>query len=279
MVILAIPMPSCLALIPLNMNKSLLFVYLAAMWLIATSTPGHSQIATGKPPLSFARKSTGKQTIDHKKMPPQNLQALLDQDARREKEKAPFRFGVDVDVDLGLDNSGTWEELPNGDRVWKLKISSPEAYSINLIYGDLFIPGGASLHVYNPLRDHVLGGFTSENNRPSRTFATGLVKGDTSILEYNEPAKQRGKGAVQVSKVIHGYRNLLRKPTQQKSFGDSDYCQNNVICPEGDPWRDQIRSVAMILRHDNTEVCSGALINNSSGETIPYFPDSQPLFP
>ena len=176
-----------------------------------------------------------------------------------------------MDVDLGLLNSGTWEELPNGDRIWKLKISSPEAYSINLIYDDFFIPGGASLHVYNPLRDHVLGGFTSENNRPSRTFATGLVKGDTSILEYYEPAKQRGKGAVQVSNVIHGYRSLLGKPTLQKAFGESGDCNTNVICSKADPWRDQARSVAMFLTLNNTAICSGALIHNSSGKTIPYF--------
>ena len=176
-----------------------------------------------------------------------------------------------MEVDLGLLNSGTWEELPNGDRIWKLKISSPEAYSINLIYGDFFIPGGASLHVYNPMRDHVLGGFTSENNRPTRTFATGLVKGDTSILEYYEPAKQRGKGALQVSKVIHGYRDLLGKGAQQKAFGDSQSCHINVKCSQGDPWVDQIRSVAMILLHNNTRVCTGGLINNASDKTIPYF--------
>ena len=176
-----------------------------------------------------------------------------------------------MDVDFGLLNSGTWEELPNGDRIWKLKISSPEAYSINLIYSDFFIPGGASLHVYNPLRDHVLGGFTSENNRPGRTFATGLVKGDTSILEYYEPAKQRGKGAVQVSKVIHGYKDLLGKDAQQKDFGESGDCHNNVACSKTGPWRDQVRSVAIILANDNSAVCSGALIHNSSGNTIPYF--------
>ena len=262
-------MASWLVLIPLNMNKYLLLACLAAMWLIAKSTPGFAQIATGKPPLSFARKSTGKQTIDHKKIPPQNLEHLLKQETQ--EGKTPFQFGVDVDVDLGLLNSGTWEELPNGDRIWKLKISSPEAYSINLIYGDFFIPAGASLHVYNPLRDHVLGGFTSENNRPGRTFATGLVKGDTSILEYYEPVKQRGKGAVQVSKVIHGYKDLLGKGAQQKDFGDSESCHINVKCSHGNPWRDQIRSVALVLLHNNTRGCTGGLLNNTSNKTIPYF--------
>ena len=252
-----------------NANRSSLFAIPTLLGVLLLNTPGLSQIATRKPPNSFAFKSASAGPIDHKKIPPQNLQRLLEQDTQ--EEKTPFQFGVDVDVDLGLLNSGTWEKLPNGDRIWKLKISSPEAYSINLIYGDFFIPAGASLHVYNPLRDHVLGGFTSENNRPSRTFATGLVKGDTSILEYYEPAKQRGKGAVRVSKVIHGYKDLLGKGAQQKAFGHSQSCHTNVNCSLGDPWRDQISSVAMILLHNNARACTGGLINNASDETIPYF--------
>ena len=254
------------------MKRFFLFATLALLGELLPLTAAFSQIATGGPPRSFASKRAATDLIDHRKMPSQDFSSLLDrvgQDAHG--GKVPFRFGVDIDVDLGLSNSGSWQELPGGDRIWRLKISSPDSYSINLIYSDFFMPEGASLHVYDPRRSHVLGGFTGENNRSSRTFATGLVRGDTSILEYYEPAKQYGKGAVRVSKVIHGYRNLFGGDVFEKEFGDSGDCNNNVNCPEGSPWADQIRSVALILLSNNTSICTGALINNTGEETVPYF--------
>lgn len=47
-------------------------------------------------------------------------------------------------------------------------------------------------------------------------------------------------------------------------------CNNNVICPEGDPWRDQIRSVAIILV-GGSGGCTGTLINNCSEDGTAYF--------
>lgn len=44
----------------------------------------------------------------------------------------------------------------------------------------------------------------------------------------------------------------------------------NAICPEGDPWRDQIRSVAMIVVGGGG-ICTGTLINNCAQDGTPYF--------
>ena len=57
---------------------------------------------------------------------------------------------------------------------------------------------------------------------------------------------------------------------------DSGSCNNNVICPEGDPWRDQIRSVAMITV-GGSGFCTGQLINNCANDGTPYFLTAEPL--
>jgi hypothetical protein len=44
----------------------------------------------------------------------------------------------------------------------------------------------------------------------------------------------------------------------------------NAVCPQGDPIRDQIRSVALIII-DGNSLCSGALINNSNNDGTPLF--------
>src|SRR5690606_10985800 len=41
-------------------------------------------------------------------------------------------------------------------------------------------------------------------------------------------------------------------------------------CPEGDPWRDQIRSVAMMVV-GGSGLCTGQLINNCAEDGTPYF--------
>jgi len=48
-----------------------------------------------------------------------------------EKKQIPFRFAYGVPVNHTLTNSGTWNSLPNGDRLWQLKVSVPDALSLH----------------------------------------------------------------------------------------------------------------------------------------------------
>ncbi len=121
----------------------------------------------------------------------------------------PPRFGYAIEVSLGLESAGTWTELPNGDRVWRLRIAAPGAYSINLLYDEFWLPAGGRFFIYNADHSMVLGAFTSANNKNHGKFSTGLVRGDISILEYYEPADVRGRGKIHISRVVHGYRNFF----------------------------------------------------------------------
>ncbi len=58
---------------------------------------------------------------------------------------------------------------------------------------------------------------------------------------------------------------------ETRNYGDSGSCNNNVNCPEGDPWQDHNRSVAMILTAGGSRICSGALINNVRQDQTQYF--------
>ena len=48
---------------------------------------------------------------------------------------APWRFGYTHSVDYGIED-GSWTVLENGDRVWRLLISSEGALSLNFIFDD-----------------------------------------------------------------------------------------------------------------------------------------------
>jgi lysyl endopeptidase len=58
----------------------------------------------------------------------------------------PPRFGIAMDVDYDLKNAGSWKDVYNG-RIWKLKINSSNAKSLNLIFDRFYIPNGGELYI------------------------------------------------------------------------------------------------------------------------------------
>jgi len=236
-------------------------LYLVILF-IAYSFTAFSQISHGGKPYSFSK--TLLETAPTYTTEDINIQPFLAEDAVTDQHKdIPWRFGIIIPCNLNLNNSGLWTTLPNGDRIWKLIISSPNAKSINLNYDQFHLPEGAAFFIYN--KSGVLGSFTSSNNKSNGEFATSLLKGNTVTLEYYEPKNQLGKGKIQVSSIVHGYRDLYSKI---KDFGSSKYCQVNAVC-DSTIWGDEIRSVVMILTGSN-RFCSGALVNNVLQDGTPY---------
>lgn len=228
-----------------------------------------AQISQGGIPHSFTQQNL-RTEIQSQLMPAFDVQAYLVEDSLDQVAGGvPYRFGKPHDVSFNLQNSGTWETLENGDRLWRLRISSPGAYSINLLYDHFYMPEGAEFFIYNEDHSDLLGAFTSRNNNPDGTFSSFLTRGETTILEYYEPQSVAGQGIISIERVVHGYRQMFG--TNERGYGDSGWCNINVNCPEGDDWQDQKRGVAMILLSNGTRWCSGSMINNTAQDETPYF--------
>lgn len=252
------------------MNKlpGFLIILSASLFLAGIT---HAQISQGGTPLSLKYPILKAQSaIPAERMPDFDIDYFRTEDSIEQAEgDIPFRFGAPFDVDYNLGNSGMWEELSNGDRLWRLQIESPGAYTLNLIYDDFWLPEGANLYIYNKSLDYIIGAFTNANNKDHGMFATQPVKGDHCILEYYEPANVNGQGRISISRVVHGYKDIFK--FFQAGFGSSGSCNVNVNCPEGDDWKKESRSVAMVLLGSGTRWCSGALINNERYDATPYF--------
>ncbi|WBL42745.1 T9SS type A sorting domain-containing protein [Algoriphagus halophytocola] len=201
-------------------------------------------------------------------VPKVDVQKLLQEDSLEANQAVPFRFGYAVDVNYDLNNSGSWYEITEG-KVWKFRIQSPEAFSINLIFDDLVLPEGGEMYLYNEDRTMVYGPITSQNyDGGSGYFSTDLIQGDLITLELFEPLSSKGISRLSIFKVIHGYKNMFNTPN---NFGDALACHNNVNCAAFSAWENESNSVAMVLLADNTRVCSGALLNNTCGDMTPNF--------
>ena len=224
--------------------------------------------------LAFGGKPIGLDASNHLPdapvvlLPAVDLDALMAEDLvlQAEGKARPYRFGYNHGVDLGLDNSGLWTTLPNGDRVWRLGLICPGSFSINFEFHDYVVPEGAQVFVYNDDGD-VIGGLEAGSNPGHTTLGVAPLAGEHITVEYVEPAAVLGQGRVRIGQVTHAYRDIMKS---NDDLFDSGSCNNNVICPVGDPWRDQIASVAMIVL-GGSGICTGQLINNCADDGTPYF--------
>ena len=202
------------------------------------------------------------------KLSPINNQELLAEDANWQAQgEKSLRFGKDVPVDISPATHGTTSILSNGTRLWRLLIKSNGATNINLIFDQYDVPRGAKMFVYNLDGSQIIGAFTEANENKVGNFATMPVQGDQIILEYSEPAAVAGQGQIHLSYIIHCYRDFNKS---YKDFNTSGACNNNVVCPEGNPWEQQIRSSVLLLTSNNSRYCSGAAVDNVLHDGTPY---------
>ncbi len=228
-----------------------------------------AQVSIDSTPKSFSLRQ--ELSIPVEQLPSFNIENFLieDENEKQSSERKPYRFANPIPVNINMNNSGEWITLEDGSSIWMLEVSSPGAYSLNVIYDIFNIPEGAEFFVYSKNREMILGAFTNFNHKPHGGFSTAPVVGDNIILEYNEPSNASFRGDISVETVAHDYRNIFFNET--RGYGDSGSCNNNVACNEANDWRDEIRSVAMILTSGGSRLCTGSLINNGSQDLSPYF--------
>lgn len=203
-----------------------------------------------------------------------DLDRITAEDMADEKSGNYPKIARLLPVGVALGETNHWEELPNGDRLWRMKISSDHAKALSVQFEDFYLPRGAKLFIYTPNFSHVIGGFTSTNNHESGVFSTELVVGDEVIVEYFEPASARGLGTFTMTGAFHAYRMIPEAEQEQvgRDFGDSDPCQVNANCSEGNNWQDQKRGVVRIFVVEGFMGgwCSGSLINNTAQDCRPF---------
>lgn len=205
------------------------------------------------------------QAVPKVRMPSVNVEALLSMEAESSKQ-GEFTFGKEFEVELSTLNSGLWETLPNGDRLWRLGIQSENAYSINLIFSYFYLPENSRLYFYTADSTYILGAYTMQHNLPERSFATPLLPGGNIVLEYYEPAAVRGQGALHLSTVVHAYKDFY---FTNGKYGNSGNCNVDIRCPEGKAYSEVGKAVCLILNGSKI-LCSGTLLNNTAGDKTPY---------
>jgi len=242
------------------------------IFVLIFNPSANAQLVEVGAPVSWNNKVAPTQQQFEVLLPPVNIDQLHAEDVINDSDKSgPWRFGFNHQVFLSMDNSGEWTTLKNGDRIWRLVLNSPEARTINVIFDDFFIPKGAFMHMYSADRIHIVGAYTHLLNNEDRILGTELVEGSEIVIEYFEPKSVTNQGSLKIGTVTHGYRSPSVIGEQiLRGLNDSGACNIDVLCPLGNGWEDQIRSVALIVVGGNG-ICTGALVNNTLQDGKPYF--------
>lgn len=242
--------------------------------LPALLVPVAGQAKMYEAPTSFSLKDKSQERVQLKVLPKLDTARLLAEDqgaGKNSPNPVPARFAVEASVSYTLSNSGTWQTVPGG-RVWRLRIQSPGAKSLNLGITRYDMPEGAKLWVYDPGRKHVEGPYTSANRSHLGSLWTPIIEGEEIDVEVFVPTGV-AQPTLEIGKAGQGYRALSGSLLKGGFGGTEGTCNNDVICPAGDPWRKQIRAVGVYTFNvgANGFVCTGTMLNDTAVDFTPYF--------
>jgi len=179
-----------------------------------------------------------------------------------------LRFAEPRDVNINPIKNGTWEQTNDNILVWRQRIVSPNAYSINLAFTTFYLPPSASLFIYNMDKTEVIGPLTMSDNDDHMQYWTPLINGQEVVVELQISPEEKDQYKIEIARVNHDFIDI------QKSVSGS--CNLDVACgsedgfPLVDRYRDIIRAVGA-YSVGGIDFCSGTLINNARNDCRPFF--------
>jgi len=162
------------------------------------------------------------------------------------------------------------EILPNGDKVYRIVLKSPDALGLMVMFSEFKLESGAKLWLYNKDRTSFAGMYSENDNYQSNgDFLSSHVLGSEIIIEYQEPAYLKTKD-FHISKIYHYFRGL--KGSNGNGFGAAGSCMLNSGCPEGSAKPAALDATCRIrvTGPNFSGFCTGTLVNNTSEDKTPY---------
>jgi hypothetical protein len=220
----------------------------------------YAQVENGGMPYSWGNNNV--QSTIWYNVPAVDNDALVaaSQSELRMKE-IPYRFADTISVSFTLENAGRWYNLSDGDRLWRLALKSENATSMGLEFSQFQLPPGANLYMYNEGNTEFSGPYTQSINAGRSALSTIPIPGDNIIVEYFEPAEQRGEGQLSIQSVVAGFRTLTNMPE-----GIDISCFSLLNPDEARSLENAQKSIVLMVVDHGQRLASGTLINNTRGD-------------
>jgi lysyl endopeptidase len=246
----------------MNFSKTVIMGLTLALFFSVVSTDLAVAAGVGGVP---ARAALALEQVPRVAFPALDLGYVAEEDALREEDGLPFRFALPRDVHLNPDNSGTWETLPDGRLLWRLRISCPSVLSLNLGFTGYWLPWGASLKIYASDFTGPVFRFGADDNRSSGQMWTPVVLSTELVIELEIAPGQKDQVLLELGRVGCGYRYFGEDFSEK-----SGACNIDVVCSDGNNWREDIPSVGA-YSFGGSIMCTGVLVNNTRQDKRPLF--------
>jgi len=191
--------------------------------------------------------------------------SLAREDTERREQGLPYRFAETQEVSLTPDAAGTWEDLPSGRSLWRLRINSPDVLSMNLGFARFWMPHGARLLVYASTGEGPVQAYDESDNADHGELWTPVLLAEEVVVELEVDMALRWQVELELTSIGRGYRFFGEDPADK-----SGPCNIDVICAQGDDWRDEIATVA-VYYFGGRFICTGFMANNTAEDGTPYF--------
>lgn len=256
---------------------------LVALVLVIVSIKAFAQLSVGGTPPGFTS-DISRDLIEKVSFKQPDYKLLRHQDDSASSLGVPERMGIALPAAISINDIGSWAEINDTQRIWRLNIEVAGAVGLAFYFTDFYIAPGDQLYVYSADKSFLIGAFTELNNRDNKLFATEVVKGESVILEYVQKMNNSEISNFVISEVLVVYTPMpfynsnvnLTDSQEHKSRmdinGDSGDCEVNVKCEEGDNWRDQINGVVRIMAKNGSTAfwCTGSIMNNTALDFTAY---------
>lgn len=228
------------------MNK--LSILLSSCVLGLGSFSAHASSATLASTLSF---------------PALNVNKMHQQDVASEKLGEAPRFAVERHVNISPENQSAWSK--EGDTwKWRVNVKAAQAVSLNFAFTEFKMSKNSKLSIYSADFSERIRDFGAADNNIHNELWTPVILANNVMIELSAPQEEIDQIRLRLTQVNQGYRTFAQ--TTEKSGS----CNVDVVCSEGDDWRSEMNSVAVIST-GGTAFCTGFLVNNTSNDKTPYF--------
>lgn len=200
-----------------------------------------------------------------------NMADIANEDLIRAARVEAPRYAIPNAVNISPTTSGTWENVIDQAgalrSVWRLRVGCDNAVSMNLGFTEYHLPRGAALYIYTPDFAHVIRPFTEADNADHGQLWTPPLPGNEIVIELTVERDLEREVQLTLGSINAGYLNFSEIAN---AIDKSGSCNVDVVCSQGDGWRDEISTVAAISTGGSL-FCTGFMVNNVRQDLAPYF--------
>lgn len=178
------------------------------------------------------------------------------------------RISAAQQLPTDIEDSGEWTSVVSSggktELAWTIDLRIPGAPGLGLFIDQLDMAEGDRLSWSAPNQPEQT--FTQADANDLNRVFLGFVSGEIGRLQYYPDSDEIGELPFNLWRIDQLYRPERYQAALAKDFGDSNDCQIDANCPEGDGWDDQKSSNArlLVVVVGGTGICSGNLMNNTA---------------